>query len=192
LLTLLDTVSRGGNLLLNVGPTADGRIPVVMQERLAYLGQWLEQNGEAIYGTRTFRDGAQWTAGRREEVDTSTNYRAKYDVEKLTLHPAPGDARKDILFTRKESTLYAILPVYPPGALTIRDLRLPKGARVSLLGSRYTDIAWRQKARNVVLAMPSIADGELAFEGPRTLRIENAIRTDRDAVPSGSSPSAAR
>jgi alpha-L-fucosidase len=192
LLTLLDTVSRGGNLLLNVGPTADGLIPVVMQERLAYLGQWLDQNGEAIYGTRAFRDGAQWTAGKRQEVDTSTNYRAKYDVEKLTLHPAPGDARKDILFTRKQGTLYAILPVYPPGALTIRDLQLPKGARVSLLGSRYTDIAWRQQAGNVMIAMPSIADGELSFEGPRTLRIENAIRKDKDAAPSGSSPSAAR
>ena len=55
LLTLIDTVSRGGNLLLNVGPTADGRIPVVMQDRLAFLGEWLKYNGEAIYGTRTFR-----------------------------------------------------------------------------------------------------------------------------------------
>ena len=90
LLTLLDTVSRGGNLLLNVGPTADGRIPVEMQDRLAYLGRWLAINGEAIYGTRTFRDGAQWTAGRRQAVDTSTNYRAKYDVEKLTLNPGAG------------------------------------------------------------------------------------------------------
>ena len=115
LLTLIDTVSRGGNLLLNVGPTADGRIPVVMQDRLAFLGEWLKHNGEAIYGTRTFRDGAQWTAGRRQEVDTSTNYRAKYDVESLTLHPAPGDARKEILFTRKGGVLYAILPLYPAG-----------------------------------------------------------------------------
>ena len=48
-------------------------------------------------------------------VDTSTNYRAQYDVEKLTLHPAPGDARKEILFTRKGQTLYAILPLYPAG-----------------------------------------------------------------------------
>ena len=110
LLTLLDTVSRGGNLLLNVGPTADGRIPVVMQDRLAYLGQWLEHNGEAVYGTRTFREGAQWSAGRRQEVDTWTNYRAKYDVEAITLSPAAGDARKEILFTRKGATLDAILP----------------------------------------------------------------------------------
>lgn len=47
----IDIVSRGGNLLLNVGPTADGRIPVVMQERLLDIGRWLDTNGEAIYGS---------------------------------------------------------------------------------------------------------------------------------------------
>ncbi len=54
---LIDIVSRGGNLLLNVGPTADGRIPVIMQERLADIGTWLQINGEAIYGTRAFQKG---------------------------------------------------------------------------------------------------------------------------------------
>jgi len=49
---LVEKVARGGNLLLNVGPTADGRIPVIMQERLAEIGQWLDVNGEAIFGTR--------------------------------------------------------------------------------------------------------------------------------------------
>ena len=49
---LIDIVSQGGNLLLNVGPTADGRIPVIMQERLKDIGRWLEVNGEAIYETR--------------------------------------------------------------------------------------------------------------------------------------------
>ncbi|MEZ5083497.1 MAG: alpha-L-fucosidase [Bacteroidales bacterium] len=52
IIELIDIVSRGGNLLLNVGPTADGRIPVVMQERLLDIGSWLEVNGEAIYQTR--------------------------------------------------------------------------------------------------------------------------------------------
>ncbi|MBN2416082.1 alpha-L-fucosidase [bacterium] len=50
---LIDIVSRGGNLLLNVGPTADGRIPVIMQERLRDIGDWLKVNGEAIYATRS-------------------------------------------------------------------------------------------------------------------------------------------
>ena len=52
ILELIDIVSRGGNLLLNIGPDADGTIPVVMQERLLDIGKWLEVNGEAIYGTR--------------------------------------------------------------------------------------------------------------------------------------------
>lgn len=50
---LIDIVSRGGNFLLNVGPTADGRIPVIMQERLIDIGKWLKVNGEAIYGCRS-------------------------------------------------------------------------------------------------------------------------------------------
>ncbi|MCD9023765.1 alpha-L-fucosidase [Cohnella silvisoli] len=53
---LVDTVSRGGNLLLNVGPTADGLIPVIMEERLTQLGVWLEVNGEAVFGTHKWRD----------------------------------------------------------------------------------------------------------------------------------------
>jgi alpha-L-fucosidase len=47
---LVDTVSRGGNLLLNVGPTADGRIPAIMADRLLALGRWLRVNGPSIYG----------------------------------------------------------------------------------------------------------------------------------------------
>lgn len=47
-------VAAGGGMTLNVGPAADGQIPLLQQERLLDLGKWLEVNGEAIYGTRPY------------------------------------------------------------------------------------------------------------------------------------------
>ncbi len=49
---LVDVAAKGGNYLLNVGPTAEGLIPEASVERLAEMGDWMEVNGEAIYGSR--------------------------------------------------------------------------------------------------------------------------------------------
>jgi len=49
---LVDIVSKGGNYLLNVGPTAEGVIPQASQDSLRTVGRWLQVNGEAVYGTR--------------------------------------------------------------------------------------------------------------------------------------------
>lgn len=48
---LIDVVSKGGNYLLNVGPTSEGVIPQPSVERLRVMGDWLEVNGESIYGS---------------------------------------------------------------------------------------------------------------------------------------------
>jgi len=63
---LADIVSKNGNLLLNVGPKADGTIPLGQRRRLLEIGKWLTANGEAIYGTRPWKtfggEGVRFTA----------------------------------------------------------------------------------------------------------------------------------
>jgi alpha-L-fucosidase len=49
---LADIASKGGNFLLNVGPTAEGEIPPESLQRLAEIGEWMDVNGEAIHGTQ--------------------------------------------------------------------------------------------------------------------------------------------
>jgi alpha-L-fucosidase len=57
---LVGAAGRDGNMLLNVGPQPDGRIPPAQVERLREMGQWLSQKGESIYGTR----GGPWLPGK--------------------------------------------------------------------------------------------------------------------------------
>ncbi len=136
ILHLIDRVARGGNLLLNIGPDAHGKIPPIMQERLLQIGQWLAVNGEAIYGSRRWRIPFQWSAGNR-------NYKhdpAKGDfILKQTLNPDPGYAVKEVFYTYnpKTNALYILLPRYPSdGRVILRDVQLPYGADVTLLGTK--------------------------------------------------------
>lgn len=54
---LVDVVAKNGNLLINVGPRSDGTIPDVQAAAMEELGSWLGRNGDAVYGTRPWRDG---------------------------------------------------------------------------------------------------------------------------------------
>jgi alpha-L-fucosidase len=105
---LIDIVSKNGNLLLNVGPLANGTIPPEQASRLRAIGAWLTVNGEAIFGTRP------WT---RSAATTSDGTPVRFT--------ASGDG----------STVYAIvMGSLPAGEVTISGLDLAPTA-VRLLGS---------------------------------------------------------
>lgn len=87
---LIDIVARGGNLLLNIGPDADGSIPVIMQQRLSDLGDWLAVNGEGIYGTRAWKNAPVADAGQYYTVKGNDVYVIVTKWSEKWLIPAIG------------------------------------------------------------------------------------------------------
>ena len=74
---LIDIAAKGGNYLLNVGPTADGLIPQASVERLADMGKWLKINGEAIYATHSLK---QYKEGNDLKFTTSADGKHGYAI----------------------------------------------------------------------------------------------------------------
>ena len=134
ILVLADLVSRGGNLLLDIGPAADGTIPPLMEQRLLEIGDWLKVNGEAIYGSRCAARTCQWTEGQPPKQEYG-EYMVKYNLmDQIGQQPKNGVAVKQAFFTQKPDALYAITTGWPGKKLVLRDLKVSKGAKVTLLG----------------------------------------------------------
>ena len=131
---LVDIVSKNGNLLLDVGPEADGTIPAVQMERLKALGAWLNQNGEGIYGTRPWK---------RAEGETT-------------------EAMK-VRFTQKDGVVYAFLLGEPKAkTVKIKELTARNGATITMLGMK-TALQWKQEGPGVVVTLPETLPGKYAY-----------------------------
>jgi len=160
-LMLTDIVSRGGNLLLDIGPTADGRIPVLMEERLRQIGQWLDINGEAIYGTRPWKESRQWSAGEVPQINYNQEFKTPYDVSKLSEAPEPGKAAIEAFFTAKGSDVYAILPRWPGKQFIIKQMDGAHIKSVSLLGANGP-LRWHVNGSSVSIDLPDVPDALMA------------------------------
>jgi alpha-L-fucosidase len=131
---LVDIVSKNGNLLLDVGPEADGTIPPVQMSRLESLGSWLGQNGEAIYGTHPWKQATGKTSEGTQ-----------------------------IRFTAKGSSVYATLLGKPAGAtLTLKSFTAKASSKLFLLGLAK-QLSWSQHGDDVVIELPSSLPGQYAY-----------------------------
>lgn len=131
---LVDIVSKNGNLLLDVGPEADGTIPPVQMERLQALGAWLRQNGEAIYGTHPWQRAAGETADHIP-----------------------------VRFTQKAGALYATLLGQPKtSSVAFQALSVSVDAKVSLLG-QVKPLAWSQQGDDLNVTLPPTLPGHYAY-----------------------------
>jgi alpha-L-fucosidase len=83
---LVDIVSKGGNYLLNIGPSPEGELDTVAYHRLKDIGEWMKINGEAIYGTRMYRVFGQGDSIRfTQSKDGTTLYIFLLDIPKRYL-----------------------------------------------------------------------------------------------------------
>ncbi|MFB6295784.1 MAG: alpha-L-fucosidase [Halobacteriales archaeon] len=126
---LVDVVSKNGNLLINVGPRADGTIPDLQREPLLALGEWLDAHGEAVYGT-TYWARAEGSADVVED-----------------------DAAPEVRYTWQDDTLYAILDAWPDEEFALgvgEHASLDAVEGVRLLGDGG-DPAWHTDGESLVV-----------------------------------------
>ena len=143
--------------MLDIGPTADGRIPVIMQQRLIEIGNWLDTNGEAIYETKAWKQPYQWSKGKLPQKSDKA-FMSGYDVTQL-VKPKQDEAHIEYFFTKKGSDLYCIVPAYTP-QVRIRDLKVSAATKVTVLGSDKT-FACKQSGNDCMVDLSQAKPGEV-------------------------------
>mgnify|MGYP005837676185 CR=1 FL=1 len=125
---LVEAASKGGNLLLNVGPTAEGELPVAFTQRMAEIGRWMDVHGEAIYGSEAGEVCEFITYGRQTRKGNNLYLVIRFWDRRgtLTLGGLQTPVRRAVLLTTgaelpfrqtEDHVIISGLPLEPPTPL---------------------------------------------------------------------------
>ncbi|MBP8791783.1 MAG: alpha-L-fucosidase [Lutibacter sp.] len=165
---LLEIVSKGGNFLLNNGPTPEGEITPQASDRLAQIGIWIQRNSEGIYGA------SPWKTANELLGEVSKVTVVEKENSKNTMKDAENDATSklifpEVVFTTKNDYLYAYVCSTTERNVLITSLAANKQLKVksiTRLGSKQK-VKWKQTAVGLEIDMPEYAENELPITGFR-------------------------
>jgi alpha-L-fucosidase len=144
---LVDIASKGGNYLLNVGPTSEGIIPQPEVDRLKAIGDWLKINGESIYGTGPTPFGAE--AGYFDPVKKTKSGKPEWV------------ATWDWRCTTRPGKLYIHLLKWPGATFELTGVKIAVNGAYMLGDSRQKELGLRQDGQHVNVTLPPTAPDEV-------------------------------
>lgn len=154
---LVETVAFGGNMLLNIGPAADGTIPAVFWDRLLGIGDWLGINGPAIYSTTTWKVAQNQT----DEVYYTFKESAKNTVFAIVTRWPEDD----------------VLVLQAPGPLALQDR-----THVTLMGMEQElgRLPWKLTDNGLAISIPPLSPAKIPCQHAWAFAIGGLSRSVKD------------
>ncbi|WP_055392194.1 alpha-L-fucosidase [Flagellimonas eckloniae] len=156
----IDIASKGGNYLLNIGPDGNGDVPIASANILREVGDWLQINGDAIYGSTGWKI---LNEGQKEALSNETTHRGKKQFDR-------SFSNQEFWFTAKENKVFAISLVPIESTITIKSLDENAGKikNVRILGSNEKPM-WKQTKNGLEISVKDLISSKNGYVVEATL-----------------------